>query len=69
MFAHHYQGNAWWIAWGLFVLFLLSQALLSLRQKRKIGMPVGPRDVIAVCVVFLLFVALAIFQVLTHPGQ
>jgi hypothetical protein len=61
-----YQGNAWWIGFGLFSLFLLSQYLLNVREKRKAGMPVPTEKIIAACIFLLGFIAVAVFQVLTH---
>jgi hypothetical protein len=66
MLSHGYQGNAWWIAWAVFVLFLLSQSILDIRRKRKAGFPIDPRAIIRACLFFLGFVAIAIYQVLTH---
>ena len=64
--SQHYQGNAWWIAGGLVSLFLAFQVFWSAWQERKVGMPVDFVAVAGVCACFLVFVALAIIQVLTH---
>jgi hypothetical protein len=66
MLSQHYQGNGWWVAGGLLSLFLLSQILLGFWRDRKVGMPVDGKAVAGLSLVFLLFVVLAIYQVLTH---
>ena len=66
MLSQHYQGNGWLVAFALFSLFMISQILLGSWRKRKVGMPVDVKAVVGVCLAFLLFVAFAIFQVLTH---
>jgi hypothetical protein len=66
MGAQHYQGNAWWIFASLFSLFLLFQILWRAWQKRKVGIPVDVESVAALSLCFLIFFALAIYQVLTH---
>ena len=66
MIAHHYQGNMGWIGFGIFSLFLLSQILRGAWRKHKAGIPVDVRGVVGLSLCFLLFFALAIFQVLTH---
>lgn len=66
MLSQHYQGNAWWIMGGLISLFMALQVFWSAWQRRKVGMPVDVAAVAGVCTCFLVFVVLAIFQVLTH---
>ena len=66
MIAHAYQGNGWWTALALFALFMMVQTLLSLRTKRKAGFPISTQQIIGACVMWLLFVAMAVYQVLTH---
>lgn len=66
MLSHTYQGNSWWIAMALFSLFMMVQSLLQLRTKRKAGFPVEKIHVVQACVMWLLFVAMAVYQVLTH---
>jgi len=66
MIAHAYQGNGWWTAFALFALFMMVQTLLSLRTKRKAGFPIRTQQIIGSCVIWLLFVAMAVYQVLTH---
>jgi heme/copper-type cytochrome/quinol oxidase subunit 1 len=61
-----YQGNAWWILMGLLSLLLFSFFLLEVRRKRKIGMPVDAEEIITASIFCLGFLAVAIFQVLTH---
>jgi hypothetical protein len=55
-----------WIGFALLSLFLLSQVLWGVWQRRKAGMPVDVKAVVGVGLGFLLFVALAMFEVLTH---
>jgi hypothetical protein len=66
LFSRSYQGNGWWIGFGLLSLFLLSQFLLEVRRRRGVGMPVDVNDVITMCVFCLGFLAVAVWQVLTH---
>lgn len=66
MLSQHYQGNTWWIMGGLFSLFMVFVVLWSAWQRRKVGMSVDVAAVAGVSMCFLIFVALAIFQVLTH---
>jgi hypothetical protein len=66
MLSRHYQGNTWWIMAGIFSLFMISYILKSARDKRKVGIPVDVAAVTGMCVFILIFVAVAIFQVLTH---
>ncbi len=66
LFSDRYQGNGWWIFFALFSLFILSQILLGVRRKRNAGMPVDSGEIITVCIFCLGFIAVAIFQVLTH---
>ena len=65
MIAQHYQGNMWWIGAGLMSLFMLSQLLWGL-AKVSSGMPVDVRPVVGLSLICLLFLAFALFQVLTH---
>jgi len=66
MFSASYQGDAWWIGFGLFSLFMLSQVLLNARGRRKAGIPVPAEEILTPCIFCLGFVAVAVFQVLTH---
>lgn len=66
MLPRHYQGNAWWIMFGIFSLFMMSHTLKSAWDKHKAGIPVDVSAVTGMCVFLLLFVAVAVFQVLTH---
>jgi hypothetical protein len=66
MMARAYQGNGWWIAFALFALFMMVQTLLSLRTKRKAGFPISTLQIIRSCGMWLFFVAIAVYQVLTH---
>lgn len=66
MIAHTYQGNGWWIAEAIFSLFLIVQVILGARARHKAGFPVDVKPVIGLCLGFLVFVALAVYQVLTH---
>ena len=66
MLSQHYQGNTWWIMGGLFSLFVAFLVVRNAWQRRKVGMPVDVAAVAGVSMGFLIFVALAIFQVLTH---
>lgn len=66
MLSQHYQGNTWWIMGGILSLFLAFLVLWDARQRRKVGMQVDVAAVAGVSACFLIFVALAIFQVLTH---
>jgi hypothetical protein len=66
MIAQHYQGNMWWIGGGLFSLFMLSQSLWDAWRKRKVGIPVDVKFVVGLSLIFLLFFALSVYQVLTH---
>ena len=61
-----YQGNGWWVFVGVFSIVLLIRVLLGFRRKRNAGQPVDVRTVIAACIVFLGFCAVALFQLLTH---
>ncbi len=61
-----YQGNGWWAIVGFFSIILLFRVLLGFRRKRNAGQPVNVRTVIAACIVFLGFCAVAIFNVLSH---
>jgi hypothetical protein len=60
------QYGGWWVFFAVSLLFLLSQILLGAKRRRTAGFPVDVRAVI-VCIIFLGFVAVAIFRVLTHP--
>jgi hypothetical protein len=64
-----YQGNGIWIFVGIFSIFLLFRVLLGARQKRKSGQPVDVRTVIAICLFFVVFCAVALFQLLSHCGR
>ena len=66
MIAQHYQGNTWWIMFGLFSLFMIVQILWNAWQRHRVGIPVDVRAVAALSFFCLLFFALAIFQVLTR---
>lgn len=66
MLSQHYQGTTWWIMGALFSLFMAFLVLRSAWQRRKVGMPVDVAAVAGLSTCFLIFVALAIFQVLTH---
>ena len=66
MLSQHYQGNTWWIMGALFSLFMAFLVVRNAWQRRKVGMPVDVTAVACVSMGFLIFVALAIFQVLTH---
>jgi hypothetical protein len=66
MISHSYQGNPWWAFIGLFCLFLLGHALWAVWGKRRAGFPVEAREVIALCIWFSAFIAVAVFQVLSH---
>jgi hypothetical protein len=61
-----YQGKAWWAFVGVFSIVLLFRVLLGFRRKRHAGQPVDVRKIIAACIVFLVFFADAIFQLLSH---
>lgn len=61
-----YQGNGWWIFFGLGSLFMLYRVLSEAHSKRKARVPVDARAVIFVCIVLLGLFAVALFQVLTH---
>jgi hypothetical protein len=61
-----YQGNGWWIFFGLGSVFMLYRVLSEARSKRKARFPVDTRAVISACILLLGFCALALFQVLTH---
>ncbi len=61
-----YQGNAWLIAWASFVLLLMAQVIFAARARYKAGFPVNVQQIIGFCVMFLLFVAFAVYQVMTH---
>jgi hypothetical protein len=64
---HGYDGNGWWA--GLILLFLcgIIRLLRTLRSKRPDGSKVEVRQVIVMVVFFLGFIALATYQILTHP--
>jgi hypothetical protein len=64
--AHTYQGNAWWIALAIFVLFMMAHVIFAARARYKAGFPVNTQQTIGLCVMFLLFVAFAVYQVMTH---
>ncbi len=66
MIPQQYQGNMVWIGFGLFSLFMLSQVLWGAWRKRKVGMPVDVQSVVGFSLICLSFLALALFQVLTH---
>jgi hypothetical protein len=66
LFSPQYQGNTWWVMWALFSLFLAALFLRNAWQRHKVGIPVNRAAVMGMCVWFLMFVAYAIFQVLTH---
>jgi LPXTG-motif cell wall-anchored protein len=61
-----YQGNGWWIIIGLISLLILSHVLFAARRRRKAGLPVNVQGTIGACIFCLGFVALALFQVLSH---
>jgi hypothetical protein len=61
-----YQGNEWWMVMGCCSLFLLYHALSDAWSKRKAGLSVDIRAVIAVCIFILAFLKLAVSQVMTH---
>jgi hypothetical protein len=66
MVPEQYQGNMVWIGFGLFSLFMLSQFLWGAWRKHKVGMPVDVHAVVGMSLLFLIFFALALFQVLNH---
>jgi hypothetical protein len=66
MSPHTYQGNGWMIAFAIFSLFLMAQVILGARARHKAGIPVDIKPVIGQCLLFLVFVATAVYQVLTH---
>jgi hypothetical protein len=61
-----YQGNAWWVFFGLFSLTLLGYVLSSARSRRNVGLPLDTRGIVVACIFFLGFVAVSIYQLLTH---
>ena len=61
-----YQGNAWWAFLGLGSLVMLFYVLWGARKKRKAGLPIDVRGIIAACIFFLGFFALSLFQVFSH---
>lgn len=61
-----YQGNGWWIFVAAFSIFLLVRVLLGFQRKRNAGRTVDVRTVIAACITFLGFCAIALSQLLSH---
>ena len=66
LFSPTYQGNLWWGFMAILGVLLLGWVLLESRRKHRAGEPVKPGDLIRACLACLLFIGVAIYQVLTH---
>ena len=66
VFSRTYQGNAWWTFCAVVSIVLLVRVALEFRRKHRAGEAVRSGDVIRTSVVFLMFLGIAIYQILTH---
>jgi hypothetical protein len=64
-----YQGNVWWGLFAAFGTFLLVRVLLGFRRKRNAGEPVTVSEVIGASLVCLMFIGVAVYQILTHQRR
>jgi len=66
LFSPSYQGNGWWLLFGLFSLFMLAHFLFGVRAKRRAGRSISIGEIVRGSVFLLMFVVVAMYQVLTH---
>ncbi|MEO7115703.1 MAG: hypothetical protein ABIZ18_07575 [Caldimonas sp.] len=64
---HEYDGNAWWAVMLTLDLCLIAQSLRYARSMHRLGKQFESRQAIRGGILLLIFVAISLTQILTHP--